>query len=267
MFNNNRNTPAIIASLIKKNGFSSVSYNGTINVGSNDSTDIHFYENSTFDGPITGRSTLYISGTTRLSGNVTAHSDLTVLGDFNAERVKQAHVPIGSYSLLVPTGTVVTFAGSVAPGGWLICNGDAVSRTTYQILYDVIGTIYGVGNGLTTFNLPDLRGRSALGAGQGSGLSNRPLATTGGNESHTLTTSELPAHTHTYNDAYFAENNGSGGNFGTNGSTDNDNNFYYRTASGGWSTTPADLNTGSTGSGSSFDIVQPYLALNYIIKF
>lgn len=75
-----------------------------------------------------------------------------------------------------PTGAVIGFAGSSAPSGWLLCDGSAVSRTTYADLFTAIGTSYGVGDGSTTFNLPDLRGRVPVGVGQGSGLTNRALA-------------------------------------------------------------------------------------------
>ncbi|MFC2176501.1 phage tail protein [Bacteroidota bacterium] len=69
----------------------------------------------------------------------------------------------------VPKGTIVPFSGTVIPGGWLSCDGAAVSRTTYSDLFAVIGTAYGVGNGSTTFNLPDMRGRFARGVDAGSG--------------------------------------------------------------------------------------------------
>ena len=65
---------------------------------------------------------------------------------------------------LVPTGTVLAFAGSSAPSGFLLCDGRAVSRTTYTSLFSVIGTTYGSGDGSTTFNLPDMRGRVAVGS-------------------------------------------------------------------------------------------------------
>src|SRR5262245_45908904 len=65
---------------------------------------------------------------------------------------------------VAPTGSVVAFAGVSAPTGWLLCDGAAVSRTIYVNLYNVIGTTYGVGDGSTTFNVPDLRGRAAIGS-------------------------------------------------------------------------------------------------------
>lgn len=68
-------------------------------------------------------------------------------------------------SLLCPTGAVSAFAGSSAPSGWLLCDGSAISRTTYSDLFGVIGTTYGVGDGTTTFNIPDLRGIFVRGVG------------------------------------------------------------------------------------------------------
>lgn len=98
-------------------------------------------------------------------------------------------------------GQIVMFAGASArvPAGWKICDGSALSRTTYSSLYGVIGTTWGSGNGSTTFNIPDLRGRAPVGAGQGTGLTNRTLGDTVGAETVKLTAAQsgLPAHTHT----------------------------------------------------------------------
>jgi microcystin-dependent protein len=102
----------------------------------------------------------------------------------------------GIYVPQFPAGTLLDFAGATAPGGWLLCDGSALSRTTYSVLYGVIGTTYGAGDGSTTFNLPDTRGRISVGAGQGTGLTNRVLAATGGEEAHTLSVAELASHTH-----------------------------------------------------------------------
>lgn len=105
----------------------------------------------------------------------------------------------------VPVGAVSDFAGATAPPGWLLCYGQAVSRTTYVALFSVLSTTYGVGDGTTTFNLPDLRGRVIAGKDDMGGSSaNRltspingdNLGAAGGSESHTLTTAEMPAHTH-----------------------------------------------------------------------
>jgi microcystin-dependent protein len=83
------------------------------------------------------------------------------------------------------------FAGSVAPEGYLLCDGSAVSRTDYADLFTAIGTTYGAGDGATTFNVPDLSGRVVLGVSQ-----SHTLGSTGGEATHVLTSSELPAHVH-----------------------------------------------------------------------
>jgi microcystin-dependent protein len=97
-------------------------------------------------------------------------------------------------------GDLKVSAASTATSGWLLCDGSAVSRTTYSGLFSVIGITYGSGNGSTTFNLPDFRGRSIIGAGSGVGLTARALGQTGGEETHTLLASEIAAHAHGVND-------------------------------------------------------------------
>lgn len=76
-----------------------------------------------------------------------------------------------SVGLTAPVGTLMDYAGAVAPSGWLLCSGQAVSRTTFTSLFQVIGTAYGAGNGSTTFNVPDCRGRFRLGADNMGGAS------------------------------------------------------------------------------------------------
>lgn len=93
---------------------------------------------------------------------------------------------------MMNTGSIVMFAGSVAPQGWLLCDGTAVSRSIYSALFDIVGTTYGEGDGSSTFNLPDLNGRVVMGSS-----SSHPSATTGGEETHALTSQEIPNHNHT----------------------------------------------------------------------
>lgn len=88
-------------------------------------------------------------------------------------------------------GSIAMFAGSVAPSGWLLCDGSAVSRSTYAELFNAIGTTYGQGDGSTTFNIPDLTGRVLIGSS-----TTYPRASTGGEETHVLTEQELPSHSH-----------------------------------------------------------------------
>ena len=99
---------------------------------------------------------------------------------------------------LGPTGSVVMFASLTPPSGWLLCDGSAVSRTTHADLFSVIGTSFGAGNGTTTFNVPNLKGRVAVGRDSAEPRFN-DLGETGGEITHLLTTAEIPSHTHTQN--------------------------------------------------------------------
>lgn len=153
-----------------------------------------------------------------------------------------------------PAGATIPYAGPVAPNGWLLCYGQAVSRTTYSALFLAIGTTHGAGDGSTTFNLPDLRGRTVAGkdnmggtaAGRlTSAVSGSTLGAAGGAESHTLTTAQMPAHAH----ALASSSDGSGAFFGYGGNS----------PAGG-------LTTGSAGSGAAHNNTQPTIVLNYIIK-
>jgi microcystin-dependent protein len=103
----------------------------------------------------------------------------------------------------LPSGSMQMFAGAItqsaaagvvttnAPSGWLLANGDIVSRSTYSALFTAIGTTYGAGNGSTTFALPDMRSRVPVGVGQASGLTNRTLGGTVGTEGHTVASSNI----------------------------------------------------------------------------
>jgi microcystin-dependent protein len=154
-----------------------------------------------------------------------------------------------------PTGAVMAFAGASAPTGWLLCNGQAVSRTDYASLYAVLSTTYGSGNGSTTFNLPDLRGRApvgldAMGATDAGRLDvSESLGGSGGNQYHTLTTAQMPSHNHTILGYQAGPNN----------------NFYGAIeayAPGGDGST----STAYEGGGQAHNNMPPYILLSYIIK-
>ena len=160
------------------------------------------------------------------------------------------------------TGTVLDFAGSAAPTGWLLCYGQAVSRTTYAPLFAAIGTTFGAGDGSTTFNLPDCRGRvhagkdnmggSAAGRLTNSGTGNpgvdgSTLGAGGGVDRYTLTQAQLAAHTHDYTTT-------SGAVAVQSGSS--------ATVVAGQVT----AQTGNIGANAAHPIVQPTLVLNKIIK-
>lgn len=117
---------------------------------------------------------------------------------FRAVVVDPPAAPSPISSSLVP-GLVIPYAGSSAPTGWLLCDGSAVSRTTYANLFGVVGTTFGVGDGSTTFNVPDLRQRFPLGkAASGTGST---LGSTGGaiNHTHDEGTLAVASHSHTVN--------------------------------------------------------------------
>ena len=151
----------------------------------------------------------------------------------------------------VPAGVVLPYAGPTAPSGWLLCQGQTVSRTTYSDLFAAIGTTYGAGDGSTTFVLPDLGGRVPAGkeatatrlTTAGSGVDGATLGATGGAQTHTLTIAQMPAHDH----------NG-------NGYTDRN------TGGGGTDQVLIKNRTGPAGGGAAHNNVQPTIVLNYIIK-
>lgn len=145
------------------------------------------------------------------------------------------------------TGEIRAYAGSSAPAGWALCNGQTASRTGEAALFAVIGTTYGVGDGSTTYNLPNLKGRALVGLDTGQTEFNT-LGKTGGAKTHTLTQAEIPAHTHY-----------AGGGWGAG--TSNGAKFRIDDNS------PAnDWNTGSAGGGAAHNNLQPYLTVNFIIK-
>lgn len=110
----------------------------------------------------------------------------------------------GQVQAAAPTGAVMLYAGTTAPGGWLICDGRAISRTEFAALFAAIGGTYGAGNGSTTFNIPDCRGRVIAGVDGGAGRLTGPvvgsvggtLGAVGGEQAHVVSAAEMPAHQH-----------------------------------------------------------------------
>lgn len=177
----------------------------------------------------------------------------------------------------VPTGIIFDYAGTTEPTGYLFCYGQAISRTTYSALFAVIGTTYGNGDGATTFNLPDLRGRAVAGkddmggtsanrlTGQPGGVNGDNLGAAGGTETHSLTTAELATHNHFAGSARHAA--GLGISEMIYGSTTTDLPGLATTILQGTAGAPATQPlTSSTGSGSAHNNVQPTIILNKIIK-
>jgi hypothetical protein len=171
-------------------------------------------------------------------------------------------------ALLLPAGLLAPYAASTAPTGWLLCDGSSYSTTTYAGLYAVIGTAFGSGSG--TFKVPDLRGRTVVGSGTGTGLTARTIADLFGTETHTLTSAQIPAHSHpnTLNDPTHAHNvyvGGSGtGNTSAVGFGDAGNLTSQGTEFK--STGVTITNANNTGGGSSHPNTQPSIVTAYIIK-
>ena len=200
---------------------------------------------------------------------------------------------------IIPTGVIEMFAGSVAPIGWLICDGSIVSRVAFSDLFKVIGTTYGVGNSNSTFTLPDMRGRLPIGVGSGSSLTTRTLAATFGAETATLAETNLPSHTHTATVGTESVNHTHTGTSG--GESTNHNHYFSHTAGttgsyglmdSGTASSSGQPNTGgiqqnhthatttgtesanhthsvtnsNTGSGTAFGIMPPSIVVNFIIK-
>lgn len=162
--------------------------------------------------------------------------------------------------MLFPTAST----GSTDPTGFLICDGRAVSRTTYATLFEAIGTTWGAGNGTTTFNIPDLRGRVLINHGQGSGLTNRNVGAQGGAEEHTLATSEMPLHGHPFRASYTSQaspQTQTTGGFPTTTTGD-----AAQSAHTGGATSAQGQQIGGAGGGNPHNNMQPFAVIRYLIK-
>lgn len=168
--------------------------------------------------------------------------------------------------LIAQTGTIMSWSNSTVPNGFLECDGSAVSRTTYADLFAVISTDYGSGDGSSTFNLPDLQDNVAVGA---SGT--KAVASTGGSASqtpvgtitvnnHTITEAQMPAHNHTvYPHAGYV-----GG--GTNGAGGPDSFTRVHSSITNTKGSSHSHNHGGSFSGNSMSVLQPYVAMKFMIK-
>jgi len=145
----------------------------------------------------------------------------------------------------VPVGAVWPYAGATAPSGWLLARGQAVSRTDYDSLFDIIGTDYGVGDGSTTFNIPDIAGNVIVGLDTGD-VAWDALNEKRGTQTHQLVISEMPAHFH---DA------------GTAVPCKAESGYIVRDQS-----IPGTRDTSTVGGDGTHNNIQPSIVLNYIIK-
>jgi microcystin-dependent protein len=160
-------------------------------------------------------------------------------------------------------GEIVAFGGNFAPKNWATCSGQLIPIQQNSALFAILGTSFG-GNGVQTFALPDLRGRVAIGTGQGPGLTDRVLGELAGSENVTLIATQMPIHTHGLAASNTPATGGNPiGNF-MNQAVDGDGNplTVYGPATGGTMNAGA---IGAAGGNQGHPNMQPYLALTYII--
>ena len=162
-----------------------------------------------------------------------------------------------SINTIIPAGMIMPYAGMMIPDGWLLCNGINIERTAYESLFNAIGETYGSGDGVSTFTLPDYRGRFLLGL-DNMGDSSADITTNenadilggyDGEESHTLSIDEMPTHNHTET-VRTTSNSGSGNNHGGS-------------KIGGTST----VETSNAGGSQPINILPPFITVNYLIKY
>jgi len=183
------------------------------------------------------------------------------------------------FSGLTPAGMIAGYAGSSAPTGWLLCDGATVSRSTYATLFAAIGTTYGAGDGSTTFVLPNLKGRVPVGY-TSSDANFNAMGKTGGENTHVLTEAELASHYHSGSTSAPGDHQHASNTSGqtvftagsTNTTTDNRAGGFQQitwgnTVTGGGGNHSHTFNTDAHGSGSAHNNLQPYITINYIVKF
>jgi len=153
-------------------------------------------------------------------------------------------------------GSILIFGGNFAPRGWALCDGQLLSIPQNTALFSIIGTTYG-GDGVSTFGLPDLRGRAPIHMGTGPGLTHRSLGSRGGEQSVTLTTAQMPAHNHPVN----AADTPADFRQPTNALLTQDGNYTQGAADVVMN--PAMI--ANTGGGQPHDNMQPFVTVNFII--
>jgi microcystin-dependent protein len=178
-------------------------------------------------------------------------SKVTVNGTLHASNITQGLIDGGG--LLIPTGSIIQYCGTTSPVGWFICDGSEHDKIPYNKLFEAIGYTFGGEDQM--FRVPDLRGKVIVGISHNiNGFSNKSIGSTGGEETHVLTTNELPSHSHN------VDVDINGWHQFSEANTIFDNTDMPNRGS-------TTLTTTSVGSNDAHNIMQPYMALNFIIKY
>lgn len=203
---------------------------------------------------------LIIGSLERLKDRSIWDGDTAAIDDVLAQIDEAANQLATEYSpptMTLPTGLITPFGGTVVPERWLLCDGSAISRSTYAALFSVLGTVFGSGDGSTTFNLPDMVTRTPIGASPANGGGAViVLGNTVGSSFNNLQIANLPSHVHNLDssngsDLYQWTGTGAG--------------RYGMARTDGLATTANRLTTEATGSGTPISIMQPSIAVNFII--
>jgi len=194
--------------------------------------------------------TVVLPSTTSV-GTITS-TELSYVDGVTSSIQTQLNALSAAITVAVPAGVIVPYAGASnnIPGGYFLCDGQAISRTTYATLFGVIGTTYGAGDTTTTFNVPNLKGKVPVGL-DSTQVEFDALAETGGVKEVTLDVTQIPAHNHSGQIVFDSGNDYGSGSSGV-------------TANGIGDSQPS---VGTTGSGLAHNNLQPYIVVNYIIKF
>jgi len=209
--------------------------------------------------------TLTASGNANFTGEIQLNGSAGTSGQFLTSQGSGSD-PTWTTLTAFSSGMLMMWSTGTAPTGWLLCNGSAVSRTTYATLFGVIGTTFGSGDGSTTFNLPDLRNKMPIGAG-----STYSVASTGGSanaivvsHTHTASTNSAGNHRHLGNSYVF---HGTGDNSGENAyradGAQTSGRRWYTDYQGSHSHTVTVSSAGSSGTNAN---LPPYVGLYFIIK-
>ena len=212
--------------------------------------------------------TVTVGGNAIFKTNVSVSGNVAVAGNVSVAGNVCASAFYGDGSNLtggMPTGAIMPYAVTAAPSGYLLCDGSAVSRSTYSALFTVVSSLYGNGDGSSTFNVPDLRGRFMAGYNAATSrltsvssdmVDGALIANTGGIQAVTITEAQLPAHTHDQGNLHFI-NGGDASQSGVYAVHRSDPNGVSVMIQG---------STGATGGGGVHSNIPPVIMVNYVIK-